>query len=74
MERRGGGLRTLSPLRIRLPADPKGPLCTILRYSFLAMDPKIFLKAPWVPIYTNFEGGGELFGGFLKSFVVIWST
>ena len=21
------------------------------------MDPKIFLKAPWVPIYTNFEGG-----------------
>ena len=31
-------------------------LCTILRYPFLADYPKIFLKAPWVPIYTNLRG------------------
>ena len=33
------------------------PLCTISRYPFLARDPKIFLKAPLAPVYTNFEGG-----------------
>ena len=32
------------------------PLCTILRYPFLVMDPKNFLKVPLAPIYTNFEG------------------
>ena len=32
------------------------PLCTILRYPVLVIDPKKFLKAP---IYTNFEGGSR---------------
>ena len=32
------------------------PPKTILRYPFLVMDPKIFLKAP---IYTNFEGAAS---------------
>ena len=27
--------------------------------KFLATDPKIFLKAPLAPIYTNFEGGAR---------------
>ena len=31
------------------------PLCTILRYPFLVMDPKNFL---W-PMYFNFEGGAR---------------
>ena len=35
------------------------PLRTILRYPFLMMDPKMFLKAPWAPMYTNFEGGAR---------------
>ena len=35
------------------------PLCTILRYPYLVTDPKIFLKAPWAPIYTKFEGGAR---------------
>ena len=35
---------------------PKGSaVCTILRYPFWVTDPKIFLKAPSGPIYTNFE-------------------
>ena len=29
---------------------------TIFQYTFLLMDPKNFPKAPWAPIYTNFEG------------------
>ena len=43
-------------LRDSTPFRPYRP-CTILRYPFLVTDPKIFLKAPSVPIYTNFEGG-----------------
>ena len=31
---------------------------TINQNKFLATDPKYFYKAPWMPIYTNFEGGG----------------
>ena len=34
-------------------------ICTILRYLFLVMDPKIFLKTPSAPTYTNFEGGAR---------------
>ena len=41
----GGGGHFLSG--IRPPADPKGPLCTTLRYQFLETDPKIFLEAFW---------------------------
>ena len=32
------------------------PLWFFLRNPFLVTDPKIFLKAPWAPIYTKFEG------------------
>ena len=53
---RGGLGWDASFLGIRPPADPKGPLCTILRCPFLAMDPKKFLKMPWAPIYTSFWG------------------
>ena len=54
---RGGGGRGRTPLfRDSTPFRPKGsPLCTILRNSYLVTDPKIFLKAPWAPICTNFE-------------------
>ena len=56
----GGGNRRPPPLLKDLtPYQPKGShLCTILTYPYLATDPKIFLKAPLAPIYTNFEGGG----------------
>ena len=54
----GGGRAYASPSGIRPPADPKGPLCAILRYPYLMTDtPKSFLKAPKAPIYTNFERG-----------------
>ena len=52
---RGRGWTPFPPLRDSTHCRPKGsPLCTILRYPFLVMDPKIFLKAP---MYTYFEGG-----------------
>ena len=53
---RGRGVDALSPLQGFDPlCRPKGsPLCTILRYPFLVMDPKIFLQPP---MYTYFEGG-----------------
>ena len=42
---------------IRLPADPKGPpFDTFSVIHFWPTDPKILLKAPLAPIYTNFEG------------------
>ena len=42
---------------IRPPADPKGPpFDTFSEIPFWPTDPKIFLKAPSAPIYTNFEG------------------
>ena len=42
---------------IRPPADPKGPpFDTFSDIHFWRIDPKIFLKAPLAPIYTNFEG------------------
>ena len=51
----GGGGRALSG--IPPPADPKGPpFDTFLEIHFWLTDPKIFLKAPLAPIYTNFEG------------------
>ena len=53
---RGGG-RTPPPSGIRPPADPKGPpFDTFSEIHFWPTDPKIFLKAPLAPIYTNFEG------------------
>ena len=43
----GGGVDALPPSGIRPPADSKvPPFCTILRYLYLATDPKNFLKAP----------------------------
>ena len=56
---RGGGRggRTPPPSGIRPPADPKGtPFDTFSEIHFWRTDPKIFLKAPSAPIYTNFEG------------------
>ena len=54
---RGGGGGTPSPSGIRPPADPKGPpFDTFSRIHFWPTEPKIFLKAPLAPIYTNFEG------------------
>ena len=51
----GGGGRP--PSGIRPPADPKGlPFDTFSEIHFWPTDPKIFLKAPLAPIYTNFEG------------------
>ena len=45
------------PSGIRPPADPKGPpFDTFSEIHFWRTDPKIFLKAPLAPIYTNFEG------------------
>ena len=52
----GGGGRSL-PSGIPPPADPKGPpFDTFSEIHFWPTDPKIFVKAPLVPIYTNFEG------------------
>ena len=52
---RGGADAPLSG--IRPPADPKGPpFDTFSEIHFWRTDPKIFLKAPLAPIYTNFEG------------------
>ena len=45
------------PSGIRPPADPKGrPFDIFSEINFWPTDLKIFLKAPWAPIYTNFEG------------------
>ena len=53
----GGGADAPPPSGIRPPADPKGPPFDIFsEIHFWRTDPKIFLKAPSVPIYTNFEG------------------
>ena len=53
---RGGGADA-PPSGIRPPADPKGPpFDTFSEIHFWPTDPKIFLKAPLAPIYTNFEG------------------
>ena len=53
----GGGRSPPPPSGIRPPADPKGPpFDTFSDIQFWPTDPKIFLKAPWAPIYTNFEG------------------
>ena len=42
---------------IRTPANPKGPpFGTFKEIHLWPTDPKIFLKAPLAPIYTNFEG------------------
>ena len=53
----GGGGADAPPSGIRPPADPKGPpFDTFSEIHFWRTDPKIFLKAPLAPIYTNFEG------------------
>ena len=45
------------PSGIRPPADPKGPpFDTFSEILFWPTDPKVFLRAPLAPIYTNFEG------------------
>ena len=54
---RGGGGADAPPSGIRPPPDPKGPpFDTFSEIRFWPTDPKIFLKAPSAPIYTNFEG------------------
>ena len=67
---RGGG-RLPTPLSgIRPPADPKGPpFDTFSEIHFWATDPKIFLRAPSAPIYTNFEGERAP-----KKNAIFWST
>ena len=51
------GLWTPLPSGIRTPANPKGPpFDNFSEIYFWPTDPKIFLKAPLAPIYTNFEG------------------
>ena len=54
----GGGAVGRTPFSgIRPPADPKGPpFDTFSEIYFWPIDPKIFLKTPSAPIYTNFEG------------------
>ena len=55
----GGGGADALPLGIRppTPCRPKGsPLDTFSEIHFWPTDPKIFLKAPLAPIYTNFKG------------------
>ena len=54
---RGGGRPPPPPSGIRPPADPKGPILILFQKSICGRPtPKIFLKAPLAPIYTNFEG------------------
>ena len=54
----GEGVRTLPLSRVSTPCRAKGsPFGTFQEIHFWPRDPKIFLKAPWAPIYTNFEGG-----------------
>ena len=53
----GGRTPPPPPSGIRPPADPKGPpFDTFSEIHFWPTDPKLFLRAPWAPIYTNFEG------------------
>ena len=53
----GGADAPPPPSGIRPPVDPKGPpFDTFSEIHFWQTDPKIFLKAPSAPIYTNFEG------------------
>ena len=55
-----GGRTPPFPLRDSTPCRPKGsPFDTFYEIHFWPTDPKIFLKAPWAPIYTNFEGGSR---------------
>ena len=56
----GGGRFPRPPLRDSTPCRPKGYFFfdTFSDIHFWPTDPKIFLKAPLAPIYTNFEGGG----------------
>ena len=50
---RGGGGRLF--LRDSTPCRPKGsPFDTFSEIHFWPTDPKVFLKAPWAPIYTNY--------------------
>ena len=49
--------KKLITFRDSTPCQPKGPpFDTFSEIHFWPTDPKIFLKAPWAPIYTNFEG------------------
>ena len=54
-----GGWRTPLPFRDSTPCQPKPkgpPFDTFSEIQLWPTDPKIFLKAPLAPIYTNFEG------------------
>ena len=67
----GGGAEgcgRLPPSGIRPPADSKGPpFDTFSEIHFWLTDPKMVLKAPSAPIYTNFEGE-RLFRLFFQKF------
>ena len=59
---RGGfrGGADAPPSGIRPPADPKGPpFDPFSEIHFWRTDPKIFLKAPSAPIYTNLRGSAR---------------
>ena len=69
--------RPLNPRQFP-PPPPQGfdplptqrvPICTILRYPFLVMDLKNFLKAPLASMYTNFEEGSAR----RKQNAIFWS-
>ena len=49
-----GGRPSLRDSTTCLPKGP--PFGTFQEIHFLPIEPKSFLKAPWAPIYTNFEG------------------
>ena len=53
---------------IRPPVDPKCPPLYYFEISIFGNRPKNFLKAPWAPIYTNFEGGARAFWPVFQNF------
>ena len=53
----GGGVGRTPFFKDSTPCRPKGsPFDTFSEIQFWSTDPKIFLKTPSAPIYTNFEG------------------
>ena len=57
----GADLRDGQPpsLKDSTPCRPKGPLVLFRDINFWLTHPKIFLKRPWAPTYTNFYGGAR---------------
>ena len=53
---RGGGADASTSQGFDPLPTQRVPLWYFLRNPFSVTDPKIFLKAPFAPIYTNFEG------------------